>query len=138
VSGTDILSDAGTACIMTGRSSVNDAEDYFGPIAVNSGIASQKLDNVLACSGFGLGEWNGVGQISLSVDDSLCFVTGSASVLLSGLITLKFQSSKCCDKYANAASPIDSPVIFGIFPQNGPVSGGSLITLKGRYSFLEI
>lgn len=138
VSGTDILSDAGTACIMTGRSSVNDAEDYFGPIAVNSGIASQKLDNVLACSGFGLGEWNGVGQISLSVDDSLCFVTGSASVLLSGLITLKFQSSKCCDKYANAASPIDSPVIFGIFPQNGPVSGGSLITLKGRYLFLEI
>jgi hypothetical protein len=37
------------------------------------------------------------------------------------------------------ASPIvtlsstDSPAIFGFFPMNGPVSGGSLITLKGRY-----
>lgn len=78
-----------TACNMYGRSSSNDVEDYSGPQAVNSGIASQRLDSVIACAAFGFGDWNGVGQISLSVEDSLSAVTGSASILMSGVLSCR-------------------------------------------------
>ncbi len=82
--------DVNTACNMYGRSSSNDVEDYSGPQAAISGIVSQRLDNVIACAAFGLGEWNGVGQISVSVEDSLSAVTGSASILMSGPIKSLF------------------------------------------------
>jgi hypothetical protein len=86
LSGLENICDASTACIIYGRSSSSDVEDYTGPLTVNSGIASQKMDNVITCAGFGLGEWNGVGQISLSVEDCLSSVIGSASILVSGPI----------------------------------------------------
>jgi hypothetical protein len=88
LSGIESSMDASTAaCIMVGRSSLTDVDDYSGPIAVNSGIVSQKLDNAVACLGFGLGDWSGVGQILLSVEVSLSSVMGSASILFSGLIS---------------------------------------------------
>ncbi len=83
LSGAESFGDV-TACIMYGRSSSSAIEDYSGPLAVNSGIMSQKLDYTISCAGFGQGEWNGVGQISISVEHSLSSVIGSASALISG------------------------------------------------------
>jgi len=85
LSGTESILGANTACMVYGRSSSSDIEDYSGPLAVTSGIVSQKLDNLIACPIIGLGEWIGVGHVSVSVEDSLSGVVGSASVLLSGL-----------------------------------------------------
>lgn len=95
LSGTESIIDAGTSCIMVGRSSLTDVEDYSGPIAVNSGIVSHKLDNTVACACFGQGDWNGVGQISLLVEDSLSSVIGSASILFSGLMNTHFFQLFC-------------------------------------------
>jgi hypothetical protein len=89
LSGAVSIFDANTACIVYGRSSSSDAEDYHGPFSVNSGIASQKMDNSISCDGFGIGEWNGVGHVAISVEDSLSAVAGSASILLSGWLCLQ-------------------------------------------------
>ena len=87
LSGTESILGASAACMVYGRSSSSDVEDYSGPFAVTSGIASQKSDNLIACPVIGLGEWNGVGQVSVSVEDSMMGVMGSATVLLSGLVS---------------------------------------------------